>query len=172
MKVTTITLKQDVAKRLREMFRKYGGRDRFGNLSNFIRVIMHIASFYPPDVLKMVRYAIDEFEGKNEMSKLYLSYMRKKLDEKGSLSVQDYVDFKLRYMDDDSYGDGIVHPREILDKISPSKENEESLSPVPPPLLDMPDVKVEEPEHDGARTEDTLVDEEYIEDDGEERDML
>jgi len=91
--ITTISLRSSVAKELREMFRKYGGRRTFGSLNNFVKILITIGSFYTPAQLLVVKYAIEvskEMKG-SEMARILLSALEREVEpaDTGIVDVRD-----------------------------------------------------------------------------------
>lgn len=97
-KFTTISLSPKVAEDLRNLFRECGGRDVFNNLSNFIRVLLVLASFYPPDRLKQIHYLLLGKERNRqemlEMVRIYFEVLEARLHKQDREEVKGIIPSK------------------------------------------------------------------------------
>ncbi len=161
--ITTISLKSDVAKELREMFKNYGGRKTFDSLNNFVKILITVGSFYSPNQLLMVKYAIEASKTvpgskESKMAQILLSVLEQEMIKEGTETPA-----------------GVVDVRDIVYSIHPRNERKENVQvihstsppPPPPPPDDLPPVEVETPSSYSL-----VDDEELIDDDGEENDLL
>ena len=79
--ITTVSINPEVAGELRKFFNKCGGRGTFRSMSNFLRVLLTIASFYPPERIVQVNLALSMMNDKStspesiKMLKQYLAFI-------------------------------------------------------------------------------------------------